>query len=285
MLCLLVMESAMIGVFCALDFDPLLRVLGGDADPDGAADRHLGRTAKSLRRAEVLHLHDGGSVFLLVAHHRVVFADRQRLHPGGDGPPFRPDLSSSGSSLAFAISFAIKVPMFPFHTWLPAAHVEAPTAGSVLLASVLLKMGTYGFLRFCAADHAARDAVSRRAILTLSVVGDCLWRIAGARAERLKKLVAYSSVGHMGFATLGIFALNAGGHRGRVAGDDQSRRHHRRLVHLRGHDLRAAAHARPRRRRRSWQVHARLRRFSRLCSACRRWRFPARTVSSANFSC
>lgn len=112
---------------------------------------------------------------------------------------------------AMALAFAIKVPMFPFHTWLPAAHVQAPSAGSVLLASVLLKMGTYGFLRFClpltplAADHFAplMIAISLASILYGGFV---------ALGQRdIKKLIAYSSVAHMGFVTLGIFMFNQRG--------------------------------------------------------------------------
>src|SRR5664280_923324 len=112
---------------------------------------------------------------------------------------------------AFFISFAIKVPMFPFHTWLPAAHVEAPTAGSVLLASVLLKMGTYGFLRFCLPITPYGTHVFAPYVLWLSVVSILYGGFAALTQGDLKKLVAYSSVGHMGFATLGIFALNTRG--------------------------------------------------------------------------
>jgi NADH-quinone oxidoreductase subunit M len=113
--------------------------------------------------------------------------------------------------LAFFISFAIKVPMFPFHTWLPAAHVEAPTAGSVLLASILLKMGTYGFLRFSLPITPHATHVFMPYILGLSVVAIIYGGLTSLAQSDLKKLVAYSSVAHMGFATMGIFALNAAG--------------------------------------------------------------------------
>jgi NADH-quinone oxidoreductase subunit M len=113
--------------------------------------------------------------------------------------------------LAFAISFAIKVPMFPFHTWLPAAHVEAPTAGSVLLASVLLKMGTYGFLRFCLPITPYAVHVFMPYMLGLSVAAILYGGFTALAQRDLKKLVAYSSVSHMGFATLGIFVLNQSG--------------------------------------------------------------------------
>jgi NADH-quinone oxidoreductase subunit M len=113
--------------------------------------------------------------------------------------------------LAFALSFAIKVPMFPFHTWLPAAHVEAPTAGSVILASVLLKMGAYGFLRFCLPITPHGAQVFMPWMLGLSVIGIVYGGFAALAQSDLKKLVAYSSVGHMGFATLGIFVLNQSG--------------------------------------------------------------------------
>jgi len=118
--------------------------------------------------------------------------------------------------LAFFISFAIKVPMFPFHTWLPAAHVEAPTAGSVLLASVLLKMGTYGFLRFSLPMTPWATQHFTPVVLGLSVVAIIYGGFTALAQTDLKKLVAYSSVAHMGFATLGIFALNEAGLQGAV---------------------------------------------------------------------
>jgi NADH-quinone oxidoreductase subunit M len=112
---------------------------------------------------------------------------------------------------AFFISFAIKVPMLPFHTWLPDAHTEAPTAGSVILAGVLLKMGTYGFMRFSLPifPDASHDAAPL--IMTLSVAAIIYGALVCMMQSDMKKLIAYSSVSHMGFITLGIFALNQSG--------------------------------------------------------------------------
>jgi NADH-quinone oxidoreductase subunit M len=118
--------------------------------------------------------------------------------------------------LAFFIAFAIKVPMFPFHTWLPDAHVEAPTAGSVILAGVLLKMGTYGFLRFNLPMFPAAAIHFTPAILVLSVVAIIYGALVAMIQKDLKKLIAYSSVSHMGFVTLGIFALNVQGLEGGI---------------------------------------------------------------------
>ncbi len=116
--------------------------------------------------------------------------------------------------LAFAVAFAIKVPMFPLHTWLPDAHVEAPTAGSVILAAVLLKMGTYGFLRFALPLFPAGLLVCAPWIAGLAIVGILYGALVSMVQPDLKKLVAYSSVSHMGFAMLGLMALNAQGFAG-----------------------------------------------------------------------
>lgn len=120
--------------------------------------------------------------------------------------------------LAFFIGFAIKVPMFPFHTWLPDAHVEAPTAGSVILAGVLLKMGTYGFMRFSIPffPSVAMDHRVRGWIIWLSIIGIIYGALVSLMQKDMKKLVAYSSVSHLGFCTLGIFALNPAGLSGSV---------------------------------------------------------------------
>jgi NADH-quinone oxidoreductase subunit M len=110
--------------------------------------------------------------------------------------------------LAFALSFAIKVPLFPFHTWLPDAHVEAPTAGSVILAGVLLKMGTYGFLRFNLPLFPQAAINYAGLISVLAVIGIIYGALVAMVQTDMKKLVAYSSVSHLGFVMLGIFALN-----------------------------------------------------------------------------
>ena len=113
--------------------------------------------------------------------------------------------------LAFALAFAIKVPMFPFHTWLPDAHVEAPTAGSVILAGVLLKMGTYGFLRFCLPLFPAAAVRFAPVIFLLALIGILYGAWVSTVQPDMKKLVAYSSVSHLGFVMLGLFALNPQG--------------------------------------------------------------------------
>jgi len=113
--------------------------------------------------------------------------------------------------LAFFLAFAIKVPMFPFHTWLPDAHVEAPTAGSVILAGVLLKMGTYGFLRFCLPLFPHASLLFAPSIMVLAVIGIIYGAWVSTVQADIKKLVAYSSVSHLGFVTVGLFTLNAQG--------------------------------------------------------------------------
>jgi NADH-quinone oxidoreductase subunit M len=119
---------------------------------------------------------------------------------------------------AFFLGFAVKVPMWPFHTWLPDAHVEAPTAGSVILASVLLKMGTYGFLRFSLPllPETAKNPWVVNVMALLSIIGIVYGALASLMQKDWKKLVAYSSVSHLGFCTLGIFTLNPMGISGSI---------------------------------------------------------------------
>jgi NADH-quinone oxidoreductase subunit M len=118
--------------------------------------------------------------------------------------------------LAFALSFAIKVPLFPLHTWLPDAHVQAPTAGSVILAGVLLKMGTYGFIRFCVPLFPAATIQVAPYISVLAVVGIVYGALVSMVQTDMKKLVAYSSVSHLGFVVLGIFAMTEEGMQGAI---------------------------------------------------------------------
>ncbi len=119
---------------------------------------------------------------------------------------------------ALFLGFAIKIPMFPFHTWLPDAHVEAPTGGSVMLASLLLKMGTYGFLRLSLPllPAASTSRIVVQILVVLSLIGIIYGALVSLMQQDWKKLIAYSSVSHMGFCTLGIFSLNTAGITGSV---------------------------------------------------------------------
>lgn len=117
---------------------------------------------------------------------------------------------------AFFVSFAIKVPMFPFHTWLPDAHVQAPTAGSVILAGILIKLGAYGFLRFSLPFFPTASAYFAPMIFALSVIAIIYASLVALMQEDMKKMIAYSSVAHMGFVTMGIFTFNQRGIDGAV---------------------------------------------------------------------
>ena len=118
--------------------------------------------------------------------------------------------------LAFALAFAVKVPLFPLHTWLPDAHTEAPTAGSVILAGVMLKLGTYGFVRFGLYLFPAATVFFAPAMVTLGVIGILYGAIVATMQKDLKRLVAYSSIAHLGFIVLGTFALTTQGIQGGV---------------------------------------------------------------------
>ncbi|MCK5922399.1 MAG: NADH-quinone oxidoreductase subunit M, partial [Methylococcales bacterium] len=118
--------------------------------------------------------------------------------------------------LGFAIAFAIKVPIFPFHSWLPDAHTQAPTAGSIILAGVLLKMGTYGFVRFNLPLFPGASAHYAPLIAVLAIIGIIYGAIVSFAQTDMKKLVAYSSVSHLGFVMLGIFSLNEAGIQGGI---------------------------------------------------------------------
>ncbi|MFS2317558.1 NADH-quinone oxidoreductase subunit M [Maricaulis sp. D1M11] len=118
--------------------------------------------------------------------------------------------------LAFFASFAVKMPMWPVHTWLPDAHVQAPTAGSVILAGVLLKMGGYGFLRFSIPMFPEASVIFSPLVFTLSIIAIVVTSLIAFRQEDIKKLIAYSSVAHMGFVTMGLFALTPLGVQGAI---------------------------------------------------------------------
>jgi len=215
MICLLIMETAMVGVFCAMDFILFFVFWEAMLIPMALLIGVWGGPRKIYAALKFFIYTMFGSMLLLVA----IIALRLQV-----GSFSIPDMMGRNYSptfqiwvfLAFFISFAIKVPMFPFHTWLPAAHVEAPTAGSVLLASILLKMGTYGFLRFSLPITPYATAYFTPYVLWLSVAAILYGGLTALAQTDLKKLVAYSSVAHMGFATLGIFALNELGIQGAV---------------------------------------------------------------------
>ena len=132
--------------------------------------------------------------------------------------------------MAFLAAFAVKVPMFPVHTWLPDAHTEAPTAGSVILAGILLKMGAYGFLRISLPILPDAVQLFLTPMLVLSVVAIVYGAYVTLAQTDVKRLIAYSSISHMGFVTLGIFTLNRNGgwRRRRDPPDGQPRDRHRR---------------------------------------------------------
>ena len=216
MVCLLIMETAMIGVFCALDFVLFYVLWEFMLIPMYMLIAIWGGPRKIYASIKFFLYTLVGSILLLVA----IIA----LYLENNNSFFIPDMMWQSYSftfqvlvfLAFFLAFAIKVPMFPFHTWLPAAHVEAPTAGSVILASVLLKMGTYGFLRFCLPITPDATIYLGPAILWLSIAGILYGGFTALAQSDMKKLIAYSSVGHMGFVTLGIFVLNTQGVEGAI---------------------------------------------------------------------
>src|SRR6266536_2526478 len=225
----LILQTGMLGVFMALDFFLffvfweamlvpmylLIGIWGGPRKLYAAITFFLYTLAGS-----VLMLL--GILFLYFHHHTVTQIYTFSLEAlYQTAPKIYADYGPYAATLlflSFFFAFAIKVPMFPFHTWLPDAHVEAPTAGSVILAGVLLKMGTYGFIRFSLPffpDVLAHTKV-RAWMIALSIIGIIYGALVSLMQKDMKKLVAYSSVSHLGFCTLGIFALNPAGLSGSV---------------------------------------------------------------------
>ena len=215
MICLLIMETAMLGVFMALDFVLFYILWEAMLIPMYLLIGVWGGPRKIYASIKFFLYTLAGSVMLLVAIIALYLKNGSFSIPMMMGQ----DYSSTFQIwvfLAFFLAFAIKVPMFPFHTWLPAAHVEAPTAGSVILASILLKMGTYGFLRFCLPITPLATLTLGPYVLWMSVVAILYGGFTALAQSDMKKLIAYSSVGHMGFVTLGIFFLNKQGLEGAI---------------------------------------------------------------------
>ncbi len=215
MICMLIMETSMLGVFMALDFVLFYILWEAMLIPMYLLIAIWGGPRKVYASVKFFLYTLAGSVLLLVAIIALYLHNGTWSIPMMMGQEYS-QLFQTLVFLAFFLAFAIKVPMFPFHTWLPAAHVEAPTAGSVILASVLLKMGTYGFLRFCLPITPAATFYFMPAILWLSVAGILYGGFTALAQSDMKKLIAYSSVGHMGFVTLGIFVLNTQGIEGAI---------------------------------------------------------------------
>ena len=215
LIAILIMESFMIGVFCALDlvvfylfFEagliPMFLIIGIWGGP------------KRVYSAFKFFLYTLlGSVLMLVAIISIYWisgtTDVIKLYEIGIDSKYQNLLW-----LAFFSSFAVKTPMWPVHTWLPDAHVEAPTAGSVLLAAILLKMAGYGFIRFSLGLFPIASEIFTPLIYTLSVIAIVFTSLIALMQEDMKKLIAYSSVAHMGFVTLGIFTIQQQGIEGSI---------------------------------------------------------------------
>ena len=215
MIAFLVLETMMVGMFCALDlvlfymfFEavliPMFIIIGVWGGP-----RRVYAAFKFFLYTLL------GSVLMLLAilamYYDAHTTDIQVLMSHGF-----PHAVQTWLWLAFFASFAVKVPMWPVHTWLPDAHVEAPTAGSVILAGVLLKMGGYGFLRFSLPMFPLASHDLAPVIFTLSIVAVIYTSVVALVQKDMKKLIAYSSVAHMGFVTIGIFAVNVHGIEGSI---------------------------------------------------------------------
>jgi NADH-quinone oxidoreductase subunit M len=226
---MLLLQTGMIGVFVSLDFFlfyvfwevmlvPMYFLIGV-----WGSDRRLYAAIKFFLYTLA------GSVIMLLAILALYFNHVKTLAPHTPGTFDIPTLLAAAQGFpdslkiwlfwGFFFAFAIKVPMFPFHTWLPDAHTEAPTAGSVILAGVLLKMGTYGFLRFSLpllpSDPTLRGKIIH-ILIALSLIGIIYGAVVCLMQKDMKRLIAYSSVSHLGFCTLGIFALTPNGLSGSV---------------------------------------------------------------------
>jgi NADH-quinone oxidoreductase subunit M len=219
----LVLQTAMLGVFMARDFLLFFVFWESVLVPMYFIIAIWGGQRRGYAAIKFMVYTLAGSVLMFLG---ILYLYAQHLAQFGT-PSFdiadlmRTDLTAGAQwwvFWAFFVGFAVKVPMFPFHTWLPDAHTEAPTAGSVVLASILLKMGTYGFLRFSIPllPDAAKNPTVILIVSVLSIIGIVYGALASLMQKDWKKLVAYSSVSHLGFCTLGIFALNPAGIAGSI---------------------------------------------------------------------
>lgn len=207
MVAFLILETFMIGMFCALDYVLFYVFFEGVLIPMFLIIGVWGGARRVYAAFKFFLYTLAGSVLMLLAIMAMYFEAGTTDIPTLMQTPF-PYAMQIWLWLALFASFAVKVPMWPVHTWLPDAHVEAPTAGSVILAGVLLKMGAYGFLRFSVPMLPEATAYFTPMVYVLSVVAVIYTSLVALVQEDMKKLIAYSSVAHMGFVTIGIFALN-----------------------------------------------------------------------------
>jgi NADH-quinone oxidoreductase subunit M len=210
MISFLVLETMMVGTFCALDFVAFYVFFEGVLIPMFLIIGIWGGPRRVYSAFKFFLYTLTGSVLMLVAILAMYVNAGTTDIIALLNHPFPPDLQI-WLWLAFFASFAVKMPMWPVHTWLPDAHVEAPTAGSVILAGVLLKMGGYGFLRFSLPMLPYASEVFTPLVFTLSVVAVIYTSLVALAQEDMKKLIAYSSVAHMGFVTAGLFTATEQG--------------------------------------------------------------------------
>jgi NADH-quinone oxidoreductase subunit M len=213
---LLVLETALIGVFTSLDLFLFYFFWESTLIPMALLIGVFGHERKVYAAVKFFMYTMIASVFMLAAilwlyaqtHSFDFVIIRDQIARGGV-----PNFAGAAQwlFLAFFIAFAVKVPLFPFHTWLPDAHVEAPTAGSVLLAGVLLKMGTYGMLRFNLGLFPEQSRSNAPWIMILALIGIIYGALVAMVQPNMKKLIAYSSVSHLGFVVLGIFSFTQAG--------------------------------------------------------------------------
>ena len=215
LIAVLIMESFMIGVFCSLDLVVFYLFFEAGLIPMFLIIGIWGGARRVYSAFKFFLYTLLGSVLMLVAIISIYWiqgtTDITKLYEIGIDVKYQNFLW-----LAFFSSFAVKTPMWPVHTWLPDAHVEAPTAGSVLLAAILLKMAGYGFIRFSLGLFPNASEIFTPLIYTLSIVAIIFTSLIALMQEDMKKLIAYSSVAHMGFVTLGIFTIQQQGIEGSI---------------------------------------------------------------------
>jgi len=215
MIAFLLLETLMIGVFCALDIVLFYVFFEAGLIPMFIIIGVWGGKRRVYASFKFFLYTLAGSVLMLLAIMAMFFQSGTTDIPTLLTHSF-PANMQTWLWLAFFASFAVKMPMWPVHTWLPDAHVEAPTAGSVILAAILLKMGGYGFLRFSLPMFPLASEMFAPLVFTLSVVAIIYTSLVALMQDDMKKLIAYSSVAHMGFVTMGIFAMNQEGVQGAI---------------------------------------------------------------------